>query len=186
MISEKRQNLILQELTQKDFLTLQDLVDRTGCSASTIRRDLSKLQNMGKLQRVHGGATIHQNRVKEPKLSEKRTQNLREKQEIAKRAACDIQDHECIFLDAGSSTFELIQYIEAKDITVVTNGMTHVEELLKHGIKTLMIGGQVKPTTMATVGANALETLRRYCFDRAFIGMNGIDCLLYTSPSPRD
>ena len=85
MISEKRQNLILQELTQKDFLTLQDLVDRTGCSASTIRRDLSKLQNMGKLQRVHGGATIHQNRVKEPKLSEKRTQNLREKQEIAKR-----------------------------------------------------------------------------------------------------
>ena len=53
----KRQNLILQELTQKDFLTLQDLVDRTGCSASTIRRDLSKLQNMGKLQRVHGGAT---------------------------------------------------------------------------------------------------------------------------------
>ena len=67
----KRQNLILQELTQKDFLTLQDLVDRTGCSASTIRRDLSKLQNMGKLQRVHGGATIHQNRVKEPKLSEK-------------------------------------------------------------------------------------------------------------------
>ena len=164
MISEKRQNLILQELTQKDFLTLQDLVDRTGCSASTIRRDLSKLQNMGKLQRVHGGATIHQNRVKEPKLSEKRTQNLR-----------DIQDHECIFLDAGSSTFELIQYIEAKDITVVTNGMTHVEELLKHGIKTLMVGGQVKPTTMATVGANALETLRRYCFDRAFIGMNGID-----------
>ena len=67
----KRQNLILQELTQKDFLTLQDLVERTGCSASTIRRDLSKLQNMGKLQRVHGGATIHQNRVKEPKLSEK-------------------------------------------------------------------------------------------------------------------
>lgn len=53
--------------------------------------------------------------------------------------------------------------------------MTHVEELLKHGIKTLMVGGQVKPTTMATVGANALETLRRYCFDRAFIGMNGID-----------
>ena len=38
-----------------------------------------------------------------------------------------------------------------------------------------MVGGQVKPTTMATVGANALETLRRYCFDRAFIGMNGID-----------
>ncbi|SUM73693.1 transcription repressor of fructose operon [Staphylococcus saccharolyticus] len=175
MISEKRQTLILQELAQKDFLTLQELIDRTGCSASTIRRDLSKLQKIGKLQRVHGGATLNQNRVVEPGLSEKLTKNLREKQEIAKQAAQEIQDKECIFLDAGSSTFEMIQYIDAKDIIVVTNGMTHVEELLKHGIKMLMIGGQVKATTMATVGANALETLRRYCFDRAFIGMNGID-----------
>ena len=129
---------------------------------------------MGKLQRVHGGATIHQNRVKEPKLSEKELRIYVKNKKSLNVFACDIQDHECIFLDAGSSTFELIQYIEAKDITVVTNGMTHVEELLKHGIKTLMVG-QVKPTTMATVGANALETLRRYCFDRAFIGMNGID-----------
>lgn len=118
---------------------------------------------------------MNQNRVVEPGLSEKLTKNLREKQEIAKQAAQEIQDKECIFLDAGSSTFEMIQYIDAKDIIVVTNGMTHVEELLKHGIKMLMIGGQVKATTMATVGANALETLRRYCFDRAFIGMNGID-----------
>ena len=54
MISEKRQNFT--RINSKGLLTLQDLVDRTGCSASTIRRDLSKLQNMGKLQRVHGGA----------------------------------------------------------------------------------------------------------------------------------
>ena len=90
-------------------------------------------------------------------------------------------------LDAGSSTFEMIQYIDAKDIIVVTNGMTHVEQLLKYGIKTLMIGGQVKETTMATVGANALETLRRYCFDRAFIGMNGIDLKYgFTTPDEQE
>ena len=44
MISEKRHDLILQELAKKDFLTLQELIDRTGCSASTMRRDLSILQ----------------------------------------------------------------------------------------------------------------------------------------------
>ena len=81
----------------------------------------------------------------------------------------------------------MIQYIDAKDIIVVTNGMTHVEQLLKYGIKTLMIGGQVKETTMATVGANALETLRRYCFDRAFIGMNGIDLKYgFTTPDEQE
>ncbi len=60
IITEKRHELILEELSHKDFLTLQELVDRsaTGCSASTIRRDLSKLQQLGKLQRVHGGAML--------------------------------------------------------------------------------------------------------------------------------
>ena len=58
---------------------------------------------------------------------------------------------------------------------MVTNGLSHVERLLHRGIKTLMIGGEVKATTFATVGASALEVLRRYCFDKAFIGMNGLD-----------
>ena len=50
-----------------------------------------------------------------------------------------------------------------------------------------MIGGQVKETTMATVGANALETLRRYCFDRAFIGMNGMDSKYgFTTPDEQE
>ena len=170
LISEKRHDLILQELIKKDFLTLQELMDRTGCSASTIRRDLSKLQLAGKLQRIHGGATLNHNRMVEPRLTEKLTQNSREKKEIAKRAARQIRDNECVFLDAGSTTLEMIPYIDAKDIIVVTNGLTHVEQLLKKGIKTLMLGGQVKENTFATVGSSALETLKRYCFDKSFIG----------------
>ena len=87
MISEKRQSLILQELKKKDFLSLQELIERTGCSASTIRRDLSKLQQEGKLQRIHGGATIGHNRIVEPRLKEKLTQNTQEKKEIARQPA---------------------------------------------------------------------------------------------------
>ena len=86
-----------------------------------------------------------------------------------------IEDNDCIFMDAGSSTIEMIPFIKAQDIVVVTNGLSHVERLLHRGIKTLMIGGEVKATTFATVGASALEVLRRYCFDKAFIGMNGLD-----------
>ena len=82
MISEKRQSLILQELKKKDFLSLQELIERTGCSASTIRRDLSKLQQLGRLQRVHGGATLNSHRNQEPILSEKLSTNLKEKREI--------------------------------------------------------------------------------------------------------
>jgi len=175
MITEKRHELILNALSKQDFLTLQDLIERTGCSASTIRRDLSKLQSFGKLKRVHGGATLNQSSVLEPNLADKRSTNLREKQEIGKYAASQIEDRDCVFLDAGSTTLEMIPHITAQDIIIVTNGLTHVEELLKHGIRTLIIGGEVKDTTYATVGASALETLNRYRFDKVFLGMNGID-----------
>lgn len=175
MITEKRHEVILTELSEKDFLTLQELIDRTGCSASTVRRDLSKLQQMGKLKRVHGGATLNQSSVLEPNLADKRSTNLREKQEIGRLAACQIEDNDCIYLDAGSTTLEIIPYIKAKDIIVVTNGLTHVEELLKQGIRTLILGGEVKSTTFATVGSSAIKTLNRYRFDKVFVGMNGID-----------
>ncbi len=80
----------------------------------------------------------------EANLTEKLATNLDEKKMIAKIAANQINDNECLFIDAGSSTLELIKYIQAKDIIVVTNGLTHVEALLKKGIKTIMLGGQVK------------------------------------------
>ena len=69
----------------------------------------------------------------------------------------------------------MIPFIKAKDIIVVTNGLTHVEILLQHGIRTFILGGDVKATTFATVGSNALDLLRKYRFDKVFLGMNGID-----------
>ncbi|MBO1199918.1 DeoR/GlpR transcriptional regulator [Staphylococcus simiae] len=175
IITEKRHDLILEQLGQKDFLTLQELIDRTGCSASTIRRDLSKLQEQGKLQRVHGGAMLTSNRMVEANLTDKMATNLEEKESIAKIAAQQVKDNDCIFIDAGSTTLEMIKHIKAKNVIAVTNGLTHVQVLLQQGIKTLMLGGQIKDNTLATVGSSAVETLRRYRFDKAFLGMNGLD-----------
>ncbi|WP_145361854.1 DeoR/GlpR family DNA-binding transcription regulator, partial [Staphylococcus epidermidis] len=92
-----------------------------------------------------------------------------EKQEIAKPPASHIQDHESIFLDAGSSTFDLIQYIHAKHITLLTNPITHLQQLLNHPIKTLILPPQLKPTTIPTLPPNPLQTLTPYSFHRPFI-----------------
>lgn len=175
MITEKRFEVIINLLKEKEFLTLQELIEMTGCSASTIRRDLSKLQHQGKLQRVHGGATLKTTSLSEPKLSEKKGRNTQEKREIAKAAALKVEDNDCIYIDAGSSTYEMINYITAQNIVAVTNGLTHVEALLQKGFKTIVIGGEVKPNTLAAVGPKAIETIKRYHFDKVFIGMNGVD-----------
>ncbi|GJM72145.1 hypothetical protein HMSSN036_43610 [Paenibacillus macerans] len=45
-------------------------------------------------------------------------------------AAEQLVDGECIYLDAGTTTLAMIPFIEAKDVTVVTNGLSHVEALV--------------------------------------------------------
>ncbi|REH98073.1 DeoR family transcriptional regulator [Staphylococcus felis] len=186
MLTDKRHKLILDALSQHQFLTLQQLMNNTHSSASTIRRDLTKLQKEGKLTRVHGGAKlVHY--TEEPELGAKRTQNIEDKILIAQQAAELINDGDCIYLDAGSTTLEMISYIEAQDITVVTNGLTHIEKLLSENIKTLMIGGEVKPNTLAIVGVRAIHFLQNYHFDKVFLGVNGIDPVRgLTTPDERE
>ncbi|MCS4486438.1 DeoR/GlpR family DNA-binding transcription regulator [Staphylococcus americanisciuri] len=186
MLTDKRHALIIDVLEQHNFLSLQQLIDYTGSSASTIRRDLTKLQAEGLLTRVHGGAKLVA-LTTEPELAMKRTQHIEEKIEIAKQAASLINDGDCLYLDAGSTTLEMIPYMSATDITVVTNGLTHVEALLKQGIRTYIVGGEMKPTTMAVVGTRAVNFLRNYCFNKVFLGINGIDATMgLTTPDERE
>ena len=99
---------------------------------------------------------------------------LEEKKQIAKYAASLIEPGDFVYVDAGSSTEYLVEYIEERDASYVTNSMSHALKLAGRGMKVSILGGNVKGTTEAVVGADAMETLRRYHFTRGFWGADGI------------
>ncbi|HCN61381.1 DeoR/GlpR family DNA-binding transcription regulator [Mammaliicoccus fleurettii] len=187
MLTTERHQLIIDEINQRETVTLQELINLTHSSTSTIRRDLSQLEQRGLLKRVHGGATQIAKRHEERNMTDKELRFQDEKQEIARLAASLIADGDTIYLDAGTTTLEMIPFITQQDIIVVTNGLTHVRPLLEKGIPVYMTGGEVKSTTFANIGVNAVKSLERYRFDKAFIGMNGID-LHYglSTPDPNE
>ena len=57
MLLEKRLEEILKLVEENGSVTVQELTERLKASESTIRRDLYLLDEEGKLNRVHGGAT---------------------------------------------------------------------------------------------------------------------------------
>lgn len=185
MLTTERHQLILEEINLRETVSLQELINLTNSSTSTIRRDLSQLEERGMLKRVHGGATQITKRHEERNMTDKESRHQDEKREIARLAVSQISDGDTIYLDAGTTTLEMIPFITQQDIIVVTNGLTHVRPLLEKGISVYMTGGEVKATTFANIGVNAVKSLERYRFDKAFIGMNGID-LNYglTTPDP--
>jgi DeoR family fructose operon transcriptional repressor len=187
VLTPERQERILALVNEKGFVKLQELVEETGSSESTIRRDLVHLEKMHYIKRVHGGAASLQTKGIEPSMHEKSAKNLQEKKAIASAAAAFIKDGDCIYLDAGSTTYEMIPYLKGKPITVVTNGLMHIEALFEADIRAYLVGGMMKSNTRALIGSAALESLNRYRFDACFIGANGIHHKYgYTTPDPEE
>ncbi|AZS13635.1 DeoR/GlpR family DNA-binding transcription regulator [Paenibacillus motobuensis] len=187
MLTEERYNLILERLQSQGVVKLQELVEAIGASESTIRRDLVDLESRHLLKRIHGGASLLNQRSQEPGMDEKTSKNIQEKDVIARLAAREIRDNECIYLDAGTTTLAMISYIEAENVTVVTNGLSHVEALVNQRIRSYLLGGMMKIHTKAVIGSIALQNMDNFRFDRCFLGTNGVDLELgYTTPDPEE
>lgn len=187
MLTNERQQLILNLLKEKKTIKIQEVVEATSASESTIRRDLTELENEGKLERIHGGATVRGSKLHEPSIVDKTTKNSHEKMEIAQYASLHIQKGDCIFLDAGTTTFQMIPHLRNKKVVVVTNGLTHVEKLMEYGITTYLAGGYVKSKTGALVGPQTIQSIQNYRFDKCFLGVNGVDTTFgYTTPDPEE
>ena len=186
MLEPERHQLIIDTLKKKNTVKLQELVELTNSSESTIRRDLVQLERGKFLKRIHGGASRLQGMLQEPSITEKTSKNVQEKQQIAMFAANLVKEGDSIYLDAGSTNYEMIEFLP-KNIVVVTNGLMHIEKLLAREIKTYLLGGYVKLTTKAMVGRGAIESLKNYRFDKCFMGVNGIHPEFgYTTPDQEE
>ncbi|WP_026671673.1 DeoR/GlpR family DNA-binding transcription regulator [Alkalihalobacterium bogoriense] len=187
MLTFERQQIILELVKEKQIVKIQELVDATNASESTIRRDLTELEELNKLKRIHGGASSLSKRLDEPTIAEKDTQNKDEKKAIAKYAASLVDDRDCIYLDAGTTMAEMIPFLQEKNCVVVTNGLNHIFSLIEHGIETHIIGGAVKAGTKASIGRGAIQGLENFRFDKVFIGTNGIHSKFgLTTPDPQE
>lgn len=176
MLTEERYAAIMDALKNKRSMTVAEFSAITGASESTVRRDLIALDEMGKVKRFHGGAKAveHEYIANEASVSAKAQMHVEEKRSIAQYAATMINDDDFIFIDAGTSTELMIDYIGETNATFVTNGIAHAKLLLKKNLRTYMIGGLVKPVTEAIIGAEAVNSMKKFNFTKCFLGTNGI------------
>ena len=186
MLAEERHRIILELLKEHNVVKLQDICERTQCSESSGRRDLQLLEERGLLVRVHGGAKMKQPLQRELDVMGKSTQNIQEKESLGAKAASYIQDDDVIYLDAGTSTIAIIPYLsEDQHLTVGTNGVEHASLLADKNIRTFLLGGRLKNTTKAIIGVEAANDLKRFRFNKAFLGINGVhEKYGFTTPDP--
>ena len=178
MLSEERHKLILEKLERESVVYLNDLVKYLNTSESTIRRDLTALDKAGLLKKVHGGATSLKEisiNTTDDIVENRQSLNIDEKLKIAEYAASLIEDNDLVYIDAGTTTELMINFISNTKAVFVTNGIVHARKLIKKNCTTYILGGELKLTTEAIVGVETVNSLRKYNFTKGFFGTNGVD-----------
>lgn len=168
---------ISEFVKEKKYASIDEIMEKFKLSRSTVRRTLIAMEEKKLLKRVRGGAeSIEEvDTVLQIDFQEVFNENKEDKIVIAKKAASLIKDNDVIFIDSGSTCFYMIDYINAKDITVVTNGIMHIQKLMAKGINTYILGGYAKPEKNLIMGEDMVNKISVMNFDKSFLGTMGID-----------
>ena len=168
---------ISEFVKEKKYASIDEIMEKFQLSRSTVRRTLIAMEEKKLLKRVRGGAEAREevDAILPMDFQEVFNANKEDKIIIAKKAASLIQDNDVIFIDSGSTCFYMIDYIKAKEITVVTNGIMHIQKLMAKGINTYILGGYAKPEKNLIMGEDMINKISVMNFDKAFLGTMGID-----------
>ncbi|HRW18604.1 MAG TPA: DeoR/GlpR family DNA-binding transcription regulator [Dermatophilaceae bacterium] len=171
----ERQQAILEQAREAGRVEVGALAEALGVTPETVRRDLTALERLGKVRRVHGGALPVDRLELEPTLATRSTQLTGEKHRIAARALEELPAEGTILLDSGTTTHAIATLLPRDTrLTVVTNSpaIAHLVSELPDA-ELYMLGGRVRPRTGAAVGPWLEQALRDTCVDIAFLGTNG-------------
>ncbi|MBS1481967.1 MAG: DeoR/GlpR transcriptional regulator [Clostridium sp.] len=179
MIQKRRLDTIMGILKEEGMADVKTLSQRLEVTEKTVRLDLKELENQNLLERVHGGAVLKTQELSLGyKDSSRRTSHLEQKQVIARRALTLIEENDVILLDDGSTTQEVAKLLGDFRVTVLTNDLLIVNELMyKPNITLYIIGGLVRRDSDSYIvtGEDAIQFLKKYRVSILFLGTSTVD-----------
>jgi DeoR family fructose operon transcriptional repressor len=178
MYAEERQQAMAQLVATRGRLSVTALAEQYAVTTETVRRDLTALERLGLVHRVHGGAVpAGALAAIESGLGERDAANTESKDRIA-RAALELLPTSggTVLLDAGSTTMRLAGNLPRDlRLTVITHAVPIAARLVVHPrIELHLLPGRVRATTQAAVGADTVGALEDLRADLVFLGTNGL------------
>ena len=175
LIPAQRREQIQEYLAIHKVARIDDLSEMLNASEATIRRDLEQLEDVGFLERTHGGAILSQRLNLEQDYAQRAQRSPDEKRWIGALAASMIEYGDIIFINSGTTTTEVIRHIPPNlNITVFTNNLIAALEVGAVDFELIFLGGSFQPVSNSVGGRFAVENLDQIYADKTFIGVDGI------------
>jgi DeoR family myo-inositol catabolism operon transcriptional repressor len=176
MIKEKRIKKIQEYVIEHQSVSLDELVTVFDVSKNTIRRDVQELVDRGELKKVYGGVSVIHRKLES--FEDRQVRNQEQKVLISKKAASFVEDGDFIFIDSGTTTIEMFQFLKEKNVTIFTNSIDFIVRALPfENLNVISIGGMLERKTNALVNPRNMDLLKDYNIKKAFMASTGISLI---------
>ncbi len=173
-IGNYRHKKILEMLYQRQSVSADELATEFGVSKITIRRDLDALASDKFLERTRGGAVTIDGLRLEEFFDAKDHVAKREKALIGRYTASLIADNETVFLNAGSTTLEVMRHLGGRKVRVVTNNAACLGLELDTRLELILLGGDYRSQSKSLVGDLTIAGLHSIFSSITVLGINGV------------
>jgi DeoR/GlpR family transcriptional regulator of sugar metabolism len=165
---------IVRLLEEKGKVNINQLAESFGVTKVTIRSDIDSLETRGLLVRTRGGAVLPENHHLVRRVNHTLHEHEKEKEGIARIACSLIEPGSTVMIDAGSTTAILARHLKDMRLTVITNSVLVLQELVaSHTVELLVCGGALRKPDMALIGEIARCFYEQLNPDIVFLGATG-------------
>jgi DeoR family ulaG and ulaABCDEF operon transcriptional repressor len=178
----ERHRIIESEVADRPAVTVGQLVELTGASEATIRRDIAALHVAGRLRRVRGGAeALHPPEtvgIAGRPFSVNEGVNSDKKRAIAREAVALCEDGESIIINGGTTTFQMVHHLAHRRLQILTNSFPIAEHLLKNSKNTITLpGGAIYREQNIVLSPFENDVTRNFYARRMFMSARGVNRL---------
>ena len=175
--TEERRNKIIEILNKQGKAKVNQLSKMFEISEVTIRNDLAKLESMGMLERVHGGAVSTYRAYYRMSISDRMKTNANEKRNIAIEVASMLSDDDTLMISSGTTALYVLEEMnKLKNLTIVTNAIYFSQESANlRDFNIILLGGILEPRDQLTYGDDVINQLKRYKADKLILSVDGVN-----------
>lgn len=178
MFQIERINKELEYINLQGRASINELSALFSISKVTARADVNELVRKKLVTKTHGGvmSLAHRGSMEIP-WEAKYKMHAEAKRKIGRKAAKFIEDNDVVILDAGSTTLEVVRYISAKNVTIITNDIYIGVEVAKakNKMKLIVAGGELEDSVYTLIGENTVKFFSWIRADKVFLGCDAYD-----------
>jgi len=179
MHERERWQAILAQVAGRSVVTVAELVETTGASGATIRRDLGRMAEEGLVRRVHGGVEaidqLPSGVLGTRAFDVSSALHSEVKRAIAERAVSMCHDGESIIINGGTTTFQMVEALKRRTLSILTNSYPMAHALITGSDNRIVLpGGEVYRKQGIIVSPFDDDAIQHYAASKMFMCCSSI------------